>query len=184
MLLAEIDKDAVLVIDGWAGLCALLLVRIIPDPDFPDPTLEAKAVAYLASPEGDIYYVDVADLNGSNTQPTGSAICPAYQPVSLKVPGEISEAGMPSIDWHASYHCLLPPNRSNLLASEMTRDDGQGFLQFLLCSCPGPAPYLVGGIGEIEIASYGMGYGPGSFFYRRPFWFWLLERSQIMKWII
>ena len=42
------------------------VVSIIPDPTQPAPSLEAVVVAHLSHPEGDIYKIKVADVNGSN----------------------------------------------------------------------------------------------------------------------
>ena len=89
-----------MVINGGQGYVSPL-VRIIPDPDYPDPTLEAKAVAYLGSPEGDIYYVNVADLNGSNTQPTGSLYSHRISQ-SVESSGGNFGSRNPSIDWNGT----------------------------------------------------------------------------------
>ena len=63
--LQEIVADGVLVIDSGVGYVNPQ-VRIIPDPLYPPPLLDAQAVAYLGNPEGDIYMVKVGDLNGSS----------------------------------------------------------------------------------------------------------------------
>ena len=133
-------------------------VRIIPDPDYPEPALSAKAVAYLASKEGDVYYVNVSDLNGS-TQPSGSLFSHRISQSSQNSGGNFGSRDL-SIDWNGE-SIVYATKSSNLLASEITRDDGKKFYNssYIL---PKARAVLVGGIGEIEILSYGMGYEPGS----------------------
>jgi hypothetical protein len=158
--LQEIDTDAIIVIDPGTGYVSPQ-VRIIPDPDYPEPTLAAKAVAYLGSPEGDIYYVNVADLNGSNTQPNDSLFSHRISQSSESSGGNFGSRDA-SIDWSGST-ILYSTKSSNLLKSSIRRDDGIDFYNspFVL---PKASALLVGGIGEIEISSYGIGYEPGSLF--------------------
>ena len=67
-LLEELKADSIQIISSGSGYIAPR-VEIIHDPAYPPPLLEAKAVAYLSNPDGDIYYVDVQDVlndvNGS-----------------------------------------------------------------------------------------------------------------------
>ena len=68
-LLNEIKSDAILIIDPGEGYTNPR-VEIIHDPTYPAPLQEAKAVAYLSNPEGDVYYVDVEDVRN----PSGSSL--------------------------------------------------------------------------------------------------------------
>ena len=64
--LNEINSDAVQVIDPGYGYVNPQ-VRIIPDPNFPEPEQEATVVAYLSNPNGDAYFIEVADINGTTS---------------------------------------------------------------------------------------------------------------------
>ena len=64
-LLEEIKSDAIIIINPGSGF--IFPSENLPDPAYPAPLQEAKAVAYLSNPDGDVYYVDVDDLTGANT---------------------------------------------------------------------------------------------------------------------
>ena len=65
-LLQEIKTDAILIIDSGEGYTNPR-VEITHDPAYPAPLQEARAIAYLSNPEGDVYYVDVDDVTGVNS---------------------------------------------------------------------------------------------------------------------
>jgi hypothetical protein len=152
--LNEINSDAVQVIDPGYGYVDPQ-VRIIPDPNFPEPEQEAIVIAYLSNPNGDAYYVDVQDINGSNNTPNFA------QRISQSDGGTGGDAASRdlSISWDGN-SIVYSTKSSNLLPGSVTRADGKQFLNasYIL---PTAKSMLVGGIGEIEINASGVGYSPG-----------------------
>ena len=67
----EIKVDAVQIINSGTGYISPR-VEITHDPAFPAPLQEAKAVAYLSNPDGDVYYIDVNDTMEVLTKPSYS----------------------------------------------------------------------------------------------------------------
>ena len=117
---------------------------------------EAIAVAYLTNPDGDVYYIDVDDVNGDNEEPS----------YSKRISESLSSTGgnFGSRDLGISYDgdaIVYATKSSNLLPSERVRDDGKIFYNsnYIL---PTAKAILVGGIGEIEIKDMGSGYTAGT----------------------
>ena len=150
--LSEIKSDGIQIINAGTGFTQPR-VRIIPDPSFPDPTFEASAEVYLSNPEGDVYYVKVEDLENDDAN------------YSVRVSQSISGTGGnfgsrdPSIS-HDGESIVYSTKSSNLLPSQLVRDDGKIFYNSSF-SLPSARTYLVGEIGEIEIAESGRGYSAG-----------------------
>ena len=152
--LQEIKTNGILVIDSGQNYVSPV-VTIHPDPDFPAPTIEAKAVAYLSNPEGDAYIIDVKDVQkgsslegakriSENTNQTGGNF--GSRDLSINYNGDI---------------VVYATKSSNLLTDLIERQDGKKFYNssYIL---PKAKAVLVGGIGEIEIANNGYGYSPGT----------------------
>ena len=148
--LQEINSDAIRIIDSGGGYVSPN-VTIIPDPNYPPPTRTASALAYLSHPDGDIYYIDVDKL-GNDERPV--RVSQGEQGV-----GGDAASRDPSISWDGA-SIVYSTKSSNLLPSSVTREDGKTFLNFSY-ELPRAKAILVGGIGEIEIASEGIGYEPG-----------------------
>jgi hypothetical protein len=152
--LQEIKTNGILVIDSGQNYVSPV-VTIHPDPDFPAPTIEAKAVAYLSNPEGDAYIIDVNDVK------KGSSLEGAK-----RISENINQTGgnFGSRDLSINYNgdvVVYATKSSNLLADLIERQDGKKFYNssYIL---PKARAILVGGIGEIEIANNGYGYSPGN----------------------
>ena len=151
--LQEINTDGLRIIDAGYGYVNPR-VTIIPDPAYPPPSRTASAVAYLSNPDGDIYHVDVDSLIlGSNT-----GYAERVSQASGGTGGD-SPSRDPSISWDGN-SIVYSTKSSNLLPSSVTRQDGKTFLNTAY-ELPSAKTILVGGIGEIEIASPGIGYEPG-----------------------
>jgi len=155
-LLQEIKTDAILIIDSGEGYIKPR-VEITHDPAYPAPLQEAKAIAYLSNPEGDVYYVDVGDVTGVNSS--------SYS-FSQRISESSGSTGgnFASRDLSISYDgnaIVYSTKSSNLLPTEVVRNDGKIFYNsgYIL---PSAKAILVGGIGEIEIQSTGSGYTAGT----------------------
>jgi len=154
-LLQEIRADAILIVDPGEGYVSPR-VEITPDPAYPAPLQEAKAVAYLANPLGDVYYIDVADITSSNNSPIFS------KRISESSSGTGGNFGSRDLSISSDGNSIVYATKSsNLLPQEVVRDDGKTFYNsnYIL---PSAKAVLVGGIGEIEIQSMGSGYTAGT----------------------
>ena len=154
--LTEIKKDAITIINSGSGYMVNPEVRIIPDPAFPEPLYEAKATAFLSSPEGDVFYVDVADLNGTNGATNFSTR--VSQTTNYKTGGNFGSRE-PSISYDGN-KIVYSTKSSNLLAESISRDDGKVFYNSTF-QLPTAKAILVGPIYEIEILNPGSGYSSG-----------------------
>ena len=157
--LNELKDDAILVINTGSGYIKPN-IQIIPDPAFPLPTYEAKVTAYLSNPEGDVYYVNVADLNGTTE---GNSNIPSYssrvsQSVENQTGGNFGSRE-PSINYDGS-KIVYSTKSSNLLPESINRDDGKTFYNSTF-ELPTASAVLVGSIAEIEIENSGSGYSGG-----------------------
>jgi hypothetical protein len=157
--LNELKDDAILVINTGSGYIKPN-IQIIPDPAFPLPTYEAKVTAYLSNPEGDVYYVNVADLNGTTE---GNSNIPTYssrvsQSVENQTGGNFGSRE-PSINYDGS-KIVYSTKSSNLLPESINRDDGKTFYNSTF-ELPTASAVLVGSIAEIEIENSGSGYSGG-----------------------
>ncbi|MDB3958773.1 Ig-like domain-containing protein [Opitutales bacterium] len=157
--LNELKDDAILVINTGTGYIKPN-IQIIPDPAFPLPTYEAKVTAYLSNPEGDVYYVNVADLNGTTE---GNSNIPTYssrvsQSVENQTGGNFGSRE-PSINYDGS-KIVYSTKSSNLLPESINRDDGKTFYNSTF-ELPTASAVLVGSIAEIEIENSGSGYSGG-----------------------
>jgi len=158
--LTELKTDAVVVISSGQGYVNPQ-VQIIPDPRYPEPTFPAKATAYLSNPEGDVYFVDVADLNGTTLDESPEKLLLSQrvsQSLGSKTGGNLGSRE-PSINYDGS-KIVYSTKSSNLLPDTLPRDDGKNFYNssFVL---PTARAILAGGIHEIEIISSGFGYTTG-----------------------
>ena len=70
------------------------IVTIVPDPTQPAPVQEAKILAHRSHPEGDLYKISVADVNGS------SKIIPDYS-IRISEKDELAEI------WPVEIHPLV-----------------------------------------------------------------------------
>jgi hypothetical protein len=128
-------------------------VFIVPDPNYPAPTQVAVAKALLTHPDGDIYMVEKKDvfLNQKNIP---------IQRISEK---EGVGGNMPSREPSLSTDgqtIVYSTKSSNLLEESVIREDGEIFFSSVMEQALATAT-LVGGIGEIEVASSGLGYQNG-----------------------
>ena len=152
--LQEIKSDGIMVIDAGINYVDPL-VTIHPDPDYPEPTVSAEAVAYLSNPEGDIYSIDVSDIKGA-VEIEGS------KRLSENITGTGGNFGSRDIDINdAGDIVVFSTKSSNLLEPVIEREDGKKFYNsnYIL---PKANVLLVGGIGEVEIKSNGYGYSSGN----------------------
>ena len=148
--LQELNANSIRIIDAGGGYVSPN-ITIIPDPNFPPPTRPASAVAYLSHPDGDVYYIEVSRLNQDNT--------PVRVSQGLGGVGGNLPSRDPSISWDGN-SIVYSTKSSNLLPASVTRPDGKTFLNSSY-ELPKAKAFLVGGIGEIEIESTGLGYEPG-----------------------
>ena len=153
--LSELKKDALIIIDPGTGYVNPK-IRIVSDPSFPKPTYEAKAVAYLSNPEGDIYFVEVADLNGTTTAPVFAQR--VSQSFKNKAGGNFGSRE-PSINYDGS-KIVYSTKSFNLLPETIERDDGKTFYNSSF-RLPTARAILAGPIDEIEILNKGSGYSGG-----------------------
>ena len=153
--LSEIKDDAILVIDAGLGYVDPV-IRIVPDPAHPIPTFEAQATAYLSNPDGDIYFIDLVDLNGSNNEYKMAQR--ASESYENKIGGNFASRE-PSISYDGT-KIVYSTKSSNLLPETITRDDNKIFYNSTF-ELPTASAILVGSIYEIEIASSGSGYTSG-----------------------
>jgi hypothetical protein len=134
------------------------VVTVVPDPNQPAPVWTATIVAHLSHPEGDLYKIKVADLNGTTTN-AGSV--PLY---SVRISEKDGVGGdMPSRDPSISYDgksIVYSTQSSNLLDLNVTRADGSVYYNAPVRQALAEA-VLVGGIGEIEVQDSGSGYQSG-----------------------
>jgi hypothetical protein len=153
-LLNEIKSDAIFIIDPGEGYTNPR-VEITHDPTYPAPIQEAKAVAYLSNPDGDVYYVDV-DYIVKNS--IGASASTRISQSSTSTGGNSGSRDL-SISMDGDT-IVYSTRASNLLAEKRVRDDGKTFYNsnYVL---PSAKAILVGGIGEIEIQSHGSGYTAG-----------------------
>ena len=155
-LLQEIKTDAILIIDSGEGYTTPR-VEITHDPAYPAPLQEARAIAYLSNPEGDVYYVDVDDVTGVNS--SGYSFSERISESSNSTGGNFASRDLSiSTDGNS---IVYSTKSSNLLPEQKIRDDGKTFYNsnYIL---PSAKAILVGGIGEIEIQSSGSGYTAGT----------------------
>ena len=102
-------------------------VRIIPDPSYPEPLLEAKATAYLANPDGDIYFVDWNDLDGTTF---GEGDIPSFSKRVSEAVKTQTGGNLGSREFDISKDgskIVYSTKSSNLLPDEFSRDDGATF---------------------------------------------------------
>ncbi len=153
-LLEELKSDAILIVDSGEGYTKPR-VEITHDPAFPPPLQEAKAVAYLSNPDGDVYYIDLYDVINPQDGNGSKRISES----STSTGGNFGSRDLSiSTDGNA---IVYSTKSSNLLSEEIKRDDGTVFFNtnYIL---PKASAVLVGGIGEIEIENSGTGYAPGN----------------------
>ena len=154
--LTELNTDAIVVIDPGQGYVNPQ-VQIIPDPAHPAPTFQAKATAYLSNPEGDIYFVDIADIDGSSLASNTMVLYAqrVSQAIENKTGGNFGSRE-PSISYDGT-KMVYSTKSSNLLPGSIIRDDGIKFYNSTF-ELPTATPVLVGSIHEIEITDPGFGY--------------------------
>ncbi len=154
--LSQIKSDAIEILLPGEGYVDPV-VRIIPDPAYPEPTLEAQVSAFLSSPQGDVYFVDIpVDLDNPQAEDLNYSIR-----ISESENGVGGNFGSRDLSISLNGDSVVYASKSsNLLSSEITRRDGKKFYNDRF-DLPTAKAVLVGGIGEIEIRNYGSGYSSG-----------------------
>jgi len=152
--LQELKTDAIEIIDSGEGYVQPI-IRIVPDPAFPEPLYEANAVAYLSSPEGDVYFVDIPDdLVNADDDYNATRI-------SQNLRGVGGNFGSRDLSISTDGNSIVYATKaSNLLPDEIRREDGKKFYSDTF-ELPKAEAIIVGGIGEIEIKNTGTGYTGG-----------------------
>ena len=130
-------------------------VTIIPDPSQTPPTQTAQINAMLSHSMGEVYRVLVDDVTGVSANPS---FAQRVSENEYAVGGDM-ESREPSISFDGQA-VVYATKSTNLQDTNITRDDGKVYY-----NKPGKIAtaqaILVGGIGEIEVLSPGLGYQNG-----------------------
>ena len=131
-------------------------VRVIPDAQVAPPDAVAEIKAFLANPEGEVYFAQLG-APGEYDVVAGSLVRVSEN--DLEVGGNEGSKD-PHIDYSGS-RIVYSTKSSNLLPASVTRSDGTTYLNRLSAMATAKA-IVVGGIGEIEVAAAGIGYDNGN----------------------
>jgi hypothetical protein len=159
--LGEIAPDGVVVVDAGEGYVDPI-ISIIPDPNFPQPSLSAQVQANLANKASDVYRVSLPDYFASDPKAirrVSEFRKSSNNSLDQNGSGGNSASLNPSINWDGT-SIVFSTKSSNLLSNQIVRDDGKTFYNSTH-GLPTAHALLVGGIGEIEIENPGHGYTSG-----------------------
>jgi Tol biopolymer transport system component len=150
----QIREEAIEILAHGSGYF-MPQVTILPDPAQPPPTQTAQVNALLSHSQGEIYRILVDDVTDPDDNPSYSQRASENE---YAVGGDM-ESREPSISYDGQ-SVVYATKSTNLQDTNITRDDGKVYY-----NKPGriasAQAILVGGIGEIEVLSPGLGYQNG-----------------------
>ena len=130
------------------------VITIVSDPTQAAPAQQAVLEAHITHPQGELYLIKLADIDGTNLVPEYSKRISERNGV-----GGSMASRDPSISYDGET-VVYATKSSNLLDGNVTREDGATFYNTPVTQATAQA-ILVGGIGEIEVQSAGSGYQSG-----------------------
>ena len=126
------------------------VITIVSDPTQAAPTQQAVLEAHITHPQGELYLIKLADIDGTNLVPEYSKRISERNGV-----GGSMASRDPSISYDGET-VVYATKSSNLLDGNVTREDGATFYNTPVTQATAQA-ILVGGIGEIEVQNARLG---------------------------